>query len=68
MYCLITFAHFSPQQAEGYAARFYEYFRMWELNFSYCEERFRKRVISDVQIVITKPEKRREPIPCIEAT
>jgi cyclopropane-fatty-acyl-phospholipid synthase len=43
-----------------------EFFRMWEFYFCYCEGGFTERVISNVQILLTKPENRREPIPCIQ--
>lgn len=41
-----------------------EFFRMWEFYFSYCEGGFTERVIGDVQMLLTKPENRRDPIPC----
>jgi cyclopropane-fatty-acyl-phospholipid synthase len=44
-----------------------EFFRMWEFYFCYCEGGFTERVISNVQMVLTKPENRRDPIPCIGA-
>jgi cyclopropane-fatty-acyl-phospholipid synthase len=44
-----------------------EFFRMWEFYFCYCEGGFTERVISDVQMLLTKPKNRREPIPCIQA-
>jgi cyclopropane-fatty-acyl-phospholipid synthase len=44
-----------------------EFFRMWEFYFCYCEGGFMERVISDVQMLLTKPENRRDPIPCIQA-
>ncbi|KPK22383.1 MAG: cyclopropane-fatty-acyl-phospholipid synthase [Nitrospira bacterium SG8_3] len=47
----------------GYSSAF---FRMWEFYFCYCEGGFTERVISDVQMVLTKPENRRDPILCIE--
>jgi len=47
----------------GYSS---EFFRMWEFYFCYCEGGFTERVISDVQMVLTKPENRRDPILCIE--
>lgn len=47
----------------GYSEHF---FRMWEFYFSYCEGGFTERVISDVQMLLTKPGNRREPIPSIQ--
>ncbi|HSF09109.1 MAG TPA: cyclopropane-fatty-acyl-phospholipid synthase family protein [Nitrospirales bacterium] len=47
----------------GYAE---EFFRMWEFYFCYCEGGFTERVISDVQMLLTKPGNRREPIPSIQ--
>ena len=41
-----------------------EFFRMWEFYFCYCEGGFTERVISDVQMLLTKPENRRDPISC----
>ncbi len=41
-----------------------EFFRMWEFYFCYCEGGFTERAISDVQMVLTKPLNRREPILC----
>jgi cyclopropane-fatty-acyl-phospholipid synthase len=41
-----------------------EFFRMWEFYFCYCEGGFTERVISDVQMLLTKPANRRDPIPC----
>jgi cyclopropane-fatty-acyl-phospholipid synthase len=41
-----------------------EFFRMWEYYFCYCEGGFAERVISDVQLLLTKPENRRAPVPC----
>ena len=36
--------------------------RIWEFYFCYCEGGFRERVIGDVQMLLTRPECRREPI------
>ncbi len=43
-----------------------EFFRMWEFYFCYCEGGFTERVISDVQMLLTKPGNRRDPITCIQ--
>ncbi len=51
-------------QKLGYS---HEFFRMWEFYFCYCEGGFTERVISDVQMLLTKPKNRREPIPSIQA-
>jgi len=51
-------------QALGYSD---EFLRMWEFYFCYCEGGFTERAISDVQMLLTKPENRRESIPCIQA-
>ena len=39
-----------------------EFFRMWDFYFAYCEGGFTERVISDVQMLLTKPLNRRGPI------
>ncbi|MDT7042528.1 class I SAM-dependent methyltransferase [Candidatus Nitronereus thalassa] len=39
-----------------------EFFRMWEFYFCYCEGGFTERAISDVHMLLTKPENRRDPI------
>lgn len=39
-----------------------EFFRMWEFYFCYCEGGFMQRAISDVQMLLTKPDNRRDPI------
>jgi cyclopropane-fatty-acyl-phospholipid synthase len=36
--------------------------RTWEFYFCYCEGAFRERVIGDVQMLLTRPKCRREPI------
>ncbi|HNP29291.1 MAG TPA: cyclopropane-fatty-acyl-phospholipid synthase family protein [Nitrospirales bacterium] len=41
-----------------------DFFRMWEFYFCYCEGGFTERVISNVQMLLTKPGNRRVPIPC----
>lgn len=46
----------------GYSDQF---FRMWEFYFCYCEGGFTERVISDVQMLLTKPGNRRAPLPCL---
>ncbi len=38
------------------------FIRMWDLYFCYCEAGFEERYIGDVQMLLTKPECRREPI------
>jgi len=37
--------------------------RMWDFYLCYCEAGFMERVVGDVQIVLTKPLSRRDPIP-----
>ncbi|MCA9319389.1 MAG: class I SAM-dependent methyltransferase, partial [Planctomycetes bacterium] len=39
-----------------------EFIRMWDYYLSYCEGAFAERYIGDVQIVLTKPQCRRDPI------
>jgi cyclopropane-fatty-acyl-phospholipid synthase len=39
-----------------------KFVRMWEFYLCYCEGGFRERWISDVQLVLTKPECRIQPI------
>jgi cyclopropane-fatty-acyl-phospholipid synthase len=39
-----------------------ELLRIWEFYFCYCEGAFRERVIGDVQMLLTRPECRRESI------
>jgi cyclopropane-fatty-acyl-phospholipid synthase len=48
-------------RALGYSE---EFWRMWEFYFSYSEGGFAERVISDVQMLLTKPANRRNPIVC----
>jgi cyclopropane-fatty-acyl-phospholipid synthase len=36
--------------------------RVWEFYFCYCEGAFRERMIGDIQVLLTKPECRRQPI------
>jgi cyclopropane-fatty-acyl-phospholipid synthase len=36
--------------------------RIWEFYFCYCEGGFRERVIGDVQMLLTRPECRRDPL------
>jgi cyclopropane-fatty-acyl-phospholipid synthase len=55
------YQHRAQIQDLGYSE---EFFRMWEFYFCYCEGGFTERVISDVQMVLTKPGNRRAPIPC----
>ncbi len=49
-------------QMLGYSEQF---FLMWEFYFCYREGGFTERVISDVQMLLTKPENRRAPMPCL---
>lgn len=42
-----------------------DFFRMWEFYFCYCEGGFTERVISDVQMLLTKPDNRRAPLSCL---
>lgn len=53
------FANISRVRTLGYPE---EFIRMWELYFCYCEGGFHERVIGDVQMLLTKPLCRREPI------
>jgi cyclopropane-fatty-acyl-phospholipid synthase len=39
-----------------------EFCRLWEFYFSYCEGGFEERAISDVQLLLAKPENRRAPL------
>jgi cyclopropane-fatty-acyl-phospholipid synthase len=39
-----------------------EFCRLWEFYFSYCEGGFEERAISDVQMLLVKPENRRAPL------
>jgi cyclopropane-fatty-acyl-phospholipid synthase len=39
-----------------------EFLRMWEFYLCYCEAGFLERAVSDVQIMLAKPENRRDPI------
>ena len=53
------FANLSRIRALGYSEQF---ICMWEFYFCYCEGGFRERVIGDVQMLLTKPLCRREPL------
>ena len=53
------FANISRVHALGYPE---EFIRMWEFYLCYCEGGFCERVIGDVQMLLTKPLCRREPI------
>lgn len=53
------FANLSRVRALGYPEAF---IRMWEFYLCYCEGGFRERAIGDVQMLLTKPLCRREPI------
>ena len=53
------FANISRVRALGYPE---EFIRLWEFYLCYCEGGFRERVIGDVQMLLTKPLCRREPI------
>ncbi len=60
------FANLSRVRTLGYPE---EFIRMWEFYLCYCEGGFRERVIGDVQMLLTKPLCRREPIlPLLPAT
>jgi len=37
-----------------------EFFRMWDFYFCYCEGGFAERAVSDIQMLLTKPQARRE--------
>ena len=39
-----------------------EFIRMWEYYFCYCEAGFAERYISDAQLLLSKPQNRRQPI------
>ena len=39
-----------------------EFIRMWDYYFCYCEAGFTERYISDAQILLSKPQNRRQPI------
>ena len=53
------FANLSRIRALGYSDTFV---RMWEFYLCYCEGGFLERAIGDVQLLLTKPGCRREPI------
>jgi cyclopropane-fatty-acyl-phospholipid synthase len=38
------------------------FIRMWEYYFSYCEAGFAERYIGDIQMLLTKPMCKREPL------
>ena len=40
-----------------------EFLRLWEYYFCYCEAGFQERIIGDIQLLLFKPECRREAIP-----
>ena len=46
-------------RALGYSSQFV---RMWEFYLCYCEGGFAERVLGDVQLLLTKPGCRRDPI------
>ena len=56
---LRMFKNIDRVRALGYPE---EFIRMWEFYLSYCEGGFRERYIGDVQMLLTKPECRRDPI------
>ncbi|HVA77999.1 MAG TPA: class I SAM-dependent methyltransferase [Candidatus Binataceae bacterium] len=56
---LNTFANLDRVKALGYPD---EFIRMWEYYLCYCEGGFRERYIGDVQMLLTKPRCRRDPI------
>jgi cyclopropane-fatty-acyl-phospholipid synthase len=53
------FNHIEEVHALGFCDAF---IRMWEFYLSYCEAGFTERYLGDVQILLTKPLCRREPI------
>jgi cyclopropane-fatty-acyl-phospholipid synthase len=46
-------------RALGYSE---EFLRMWEFYLCYCEGGFEERSIQDVQMLLAKPENRRNPL------
>jgi cyclopropane-fatty-acyl-phospholipid synthase len=51
------------QSGSGAALGFPDTFiRMWEYYLCYCEGGFRERAIGTVQLLLTKPQCRREPL------
>ena len=68
-------AHYAPtlrewrrallsRQAEVKALGFDEVFlRTWDYYFSYCEAGFSTRTLGDLQLVLTRPNNRRLPVP-----
>jgi len=57
---LRMFKNIERVRALGYPE---EFIRMWEFYLCYCEGGFRERYIGDVQMLLTKPDVRRAPIP-----
>jgi len=53
------FDHMDDVRDMGFSDAF---IRMWEYYFSYCEGGFAERYIGDVQMLLTKPMRRREPL------
>ena len=53
------FARIEDVRAQGYPE---EFIRMWEYYLCYCEGGFLERAIGDIQVLLTKPGCRREPI------
>ncbi|MGD8977704.1 MAG: cyclopropane-fatty-acyl-phospholipid synthase family protein [Gammaproteobacteria bacterium] len=53
------FARIEDVRAQGYPE---EFIRMWEYYLCYCEGGFLERAIGDVQVLLTKPGCRRDPI------
>ena len=53
------FARIDEVSAQGYSE---EFIRMWEYYLCYCEGAFLERAIGDVQVLLTKPGCRREPL------
>lgn len=51
------FAHINEVRAQGYSESF---IRMWEFYLCYCESAFAERVIGDVQLLLMRPDARRE--------
>jgi cyclopropane-fatty-acyl-phospholipid synthase len=52
-------AHRDRVAAMGFSERFC---RMWEYYFCYCEAGFLERTVSDVQLLLARPENRRAPV------
>ena len=46
-------------KAMGYSD---DFVRLWDFYFAYCEGGFAERVIGDVQLLLSKPLNRRDPV------